>query len=138
MKIITITFSPCIDKTTSVPDFIPEKKLRCASPVLEAGGGGINVSRALIKLGGQSIAVYPSGGCTGALFDKLLAKDRVTSKIVRAVSETRENFIVVKESTGEQYRFGMPGTPLAGHEWKEMVKMIEDENDIDFIVASGS
>lgn len=138
MKIITITFSPCIDKTTSVPDFIPEKKLRCASPVLEAGGGGINVSRALVKLGGQSIAVYPSGGCTGALFDKLLAKDRVTSKIVRAVSETRENFIVVKESTGEQYRFGTPGTPLAENEWKEMVKMVEDENEIDFIVASGS
>ncbi|MBL7700319.1 MAG: 1-phosphofructokinase family hexose kinase [Chitinophagaceae bacterium] len=138
MKIITITFSPCIDKTTSVPDFIPEKKLRCAPPVLEAGGGGINVSRALVKLGGQSIAIYPSGGCTGALFDKLLAKDKVTGKIVRAVSETRENFIVVKESTGEQYRFGMPGTHLAEHEWKEMIKMIEEENEIDFIVASGS
>jgi len=138
MKIITVTFSPCIDKTTSVPDFIPEKKLRCAPPILEAGGGGINVSRALVKLGGQSIAIYPSGGCTGALFDKLLAKDKVTSKIVRSESETRENFIVVQESTGNQYRFGMPGTPLADHEWKDLVKMIEEENEIDFIVASGS
>lgn len=138
MKIITITFSPCIDKTTSVPDFIPEKKLRCSVPILEAGGGGINVSRAIAKLGGQSIAVYPSGGCTGALFDKLLAKDNVTTKIVRSASETRENVIVVRESTGDQYRFGMPGTPLAEHEWKELLKMVEEENDINFIVASGS
>ena len=138
MKIITITFSPCIDKTTSVRDFIPEKKLRCEVPVLEAGGGGINVSRALCKLGGTSIAIYPSGGCTGALFDRLLARDNVPVKVVRSESETRENFIVVEESSGNQYRFGVPGSVLAEHEWKELVRMIEEENEIDYIVASGS
>jgi 6-phosphofructokinase 2 len=138
MKIITITFSPCIDKTTSVQDFIPEKKLRCATPVLEAGGGGINVSRALVKLGGSSIAIYPSGGCTGVLFDRLLAKDKVQAKVVRSESETRENFIVVEESSGKQYRFGIPGALLAEHEWKEMLEKLEEEGDADFIVASGS
>lgn len=138
MKIITITFSPCIDKTTSVPEFIPEKKLRCAPPVLEAGGGGINVSRALVKLGGESVAIYPSGGCTGILFDRLLAKDKVKAKVVRAESETRENFIVVQESTGDQYRFGTPGTFLSEAEWRECIRLIEEENEIDFIVASGS
>jgi 6-phosphofructokinase 2 len=138
MKIITITFSPCIDKTTSVPDFIPEKKLRCSAPKLEPGGGGINVSRALKKLGGTSIAIYPSGGCSGVLFDRLMAKENVSSKIVRAESETRENFIVVEESSGEQYRFGTPGTFLAEHEWQELVKMIEEEEKVEFIVASGS
>ena len=138
MKIITITFSPCIDKTTSVQDFIPEKKLRCEVPVYEAGGGGINVSRALYKLGGHSVAIYPSGGCTGALFDRLLSRDKVPVKVVRAESETRENFIVVEESSGNQYRFGVPGSVLAEHEWKKLVSMIEEENEIDYIVASGS
>ncbi|HUQ64724.1 MAG TPA: 1-phosphofructokinase family hexose kinase [Flavitalea sp.] len=138
MKIITITFSPCIDKTTSVQDFIPEKKLRCAVPVYEPGGGGINVSRALRKLGGKSIAIYPSGGCTGVLFDRLLTKDKVASKMVRAENETRENFIVVEESTGNQYRFGIPGTFLSEHEWQEIISKIEEENEIDYIVASGS
>lgn len=138
MKIITITFSPCIDKTTSVQDFIPEKKLRCAVPVFEAGGGGINVSRALGKLGGSSIAIYPSGGCTGALFDRLLAQDKVASKVVRSINETRENFIVVEESSGDQYRFGIPGTPLTQDEWQELIEKIEEENEVDYIVASGS
>lgn len=138
MKIITITFSPCIDKTTSVQDFIPEKKLRCAQPVYEAGGGGINVSRAISKLGGTSIAIYPSGGCTGALFDRLLAKDKVPSKVVRAINETRENFIVVERSSGEQYRFGIPGSPLTEDEWKELIKNLEEENEVNYIVASGS
>jgi 6-phosphofructokinase 2 len=138
MKIITITFSPCIDKTTSVPDFIPEKKLRCAQPMYNAGGGGINVSRAISKLGGSSIAIYPSGGCTGALFDQLLADDEVPTKVVRSVNETRENFIVVEESSGKQYRFGIPGSPLTEDEWNQLVSKIEEEDGVDFIVASGS
>lgn len=104
----------------------------------EAGGGGINVSRALGKLGGSSIAIYPSGGCTGVLFDRLLAKDKVPAKIVRSESETRENFIVVEESSGEQYRFGIPGTVLAEHEWNELLGKLEEESEADFIVASGS
>ena len=110
MNIITLTFSPCIDKTTSVPDLIPEKKLGCRQPVLEPGGGGINVSRAISKLGGTSTAIYPSGGCTGLLFDRLLARDQIPCIIIRSENETRENFIVVEESSGNQYRFGIPGT----------------------------
>lgn len=138
MKIITLTFSPCIDKTTSVADLIPEKKLRCSEPKLDPGGGGINVARAIIKLGGTAKAVYPSGGCTGQLFDQLLEEENVPCTIIRSGNETRENFIVVEETSGNQYRFGTPGTPLTEEEWKNCVKAVEDEKDATFIVASGS
>lgn len=138
MKIITLTLSPCIDKTTSVPDLIPEKKLRCREPVLNPGGGGIIVARAIKKLGGTSKAVYPSGGCTGLLFDKLLAEEQVPCIIVPTKSETRENFIVVEESTGKQFRFGTPGTFLSDEEWSNCIQTIHDEPDVEFIVASGS
>lgn len=138
MNIITLTLSPCIDKTTSVADLIPEKKLRCAEPVLDPGGGGINVARAIKKLGGIAKAVYPSGGCTGQLFDKLLAEENVPCVIIPTNSETRENFIVVEESTGKQFRFGTPGTLLTENEWQQCVQAIIEEKDIDYIVASGS
>lgn len=138
MSIITLTFSPCIDKTTSVPDLIPEKKLKCSEPIFDAGGGGINVARAIKKLGGEAIAVYPSGGCTGSLFDQLLARENVPCKIIRTNSETRENFIVVEESSGNQYRFGTPGTFLAEEEWKSCVAAIEEMDHASFIIASGS
>ena len=62
-SIITITFNPAIDKSTSVAALIPEKKLKCTEPVYEPGGGGINVARAIKKLGGEATAVeflYPS------------------------------------------------------------------------------
>lgn len=137
-KIITITFSPCIDKSTSVSSLIPEKKLKCAIPKMEAGGGGINVARALKKLGAEAIAIFPSGGYTGKFFNHLLDKEKITSVIIETSSETRENIIVLDASTNNQYRFGMPGTELKENEWQQCLKAVEKINNVAYIVASGS
>ncbi|MEO8110686.1 MAG: 1-phosphofructokinase family hexose kinase [Ginsengibacter sp.] len=137
-KIITITFSPCIDKSTSIPELIPEKKLLCSSPKLEPGGGGINVARALKKLGEDAIAIFPSGGYTGKYFNHLMEAENISSKIIEIENETRENIIVLDESINSQYRFGMPGTELSEKEWKKCLLAVEEINDIGYIVASGS
>jgi len=136
--IVTITFSPCIDKSTSVPELIPEKKLKCTTPKLEPGGGGINVARAIKKLGGETLAIYPAGGYTGKYFNALMKNENITAIIIETKNETRENIIVLNEYTNQQYRFGMPGTELAETEWKQILKTIEEINDAKFIVASGS
>ncbi|HWC55048.1 MAG TPA: PfkB family carbohydrate kinase, partial [Chitinophagaceae bacterium] len=137
-KIITLTFSPCIDRSTSVPKLLPEKKLKCTASKLDPGGGGINVARAIKKLGGEAIAIFPSGGYTGKYFNALLEKENVPVVIVETQNETRENFVVLDESSNLQYRFGMPGTPLQESEWKKMLEVVEGMNDLEFIVASGS
>lgn len=137
-RIITITFSPCIDKSTSVPSLIPEKKMKCAAPKLEPGGGGINVARATMKLGGNPMAIYPAGGYTGKHFNDLMAKEKVPSVVIETVNETRENIIVLDESSNQQYRFGMPGTLLNENEWRKLLLAIEEAENAKFIVASGS
>lgn len=136
--IVTITFSPCIDKTTTVPALIPEKKLHCTAPTLEPGGGGINVARVINKLGGEVVAIFPSGGYTGKYFNYLLEKEKVPCIIVEAANETRENIIVADESNGRQYRFGMPPSTLYEPEWKQCLQAIEKMNDVEYIVVSGS
>lgn len=135
---ITLTFSPCIDKSTSVVSLIPEKKLICAPPKLEPGGGGINVARAIKKLGGQAVAIYPAGGYTGAFFNELMKKEGIDSVIITTKNETRENIIVLEESSNDQYRFGMPGNPLLEQEWKQCLQAVEEINEVEFIIASGS
>lgn len=135
--IITITFNPCIDKSTSVSALAPEKKLRCSTPVFEPGGGGINVARAIKKLGGEAIAVYPSGGYSGKFLNVLLQNENILTQSVEAKNHTRENMIVLNVATNLQYRFGMPGQELFENEWQQCLQMIED-NNADFIVASGS
>jgi 6-phosphofructokinase 2 len=64
-QIVTVTFNPCIDKSATVPQLIAEKKLSCSEPRFEPGGGGINVARAIKKLGGEATAIYPAGGYSG-------------------------------------------------------------------------
>ena len=137
-SIVTITFSPCIDKSTSIPVLIPEKKLKCAAPKLEPGGGGINVARAIKKLGGEAIAIFPSGGYTGKFFNHLLEKENIPAVIIETTNETRENIIVHDESSNNQYRFGMPGTVLSENEWKQCLKAVEEIENAEFIIASGS
>ncbi len=137
-SIITITFSPCIDKSTSISALVPEKKLQCATPKLEPGGGGINVARVIHKIGGDVIAIFPSGGYTGRHFNHLLEKENVPCNIIETKNETRENIIVFDESTGNQYRFGMPGTLLSESEWTQCLQAVEKTDLPEFIVASGS
>jgi 6-phosphofructokinase 2 len=137
-KIITITFSPSIDKSATVPVLVPEKKMKCAAPKSEPGGGGINVARVVHILGGNVMAVFPSGGYTGKHLKKLLENERVLFSSIKCVNKTRENFAILEESTQKQYRFGMPGNELLESEWSACLQHIEDQENVDFIVASGS
>lgn len=137
-SIVTVTINPTIDKTTAVQAVVPDKKLRCSCPTFEPGGGGINVARAVTKLGGSAMAVYPAGGCNGKLLKKLLDKEGVHSLKVEIGNDTRENTIVLDTSANLQYRFCMPGPEITELEWQQCLLRIEQLPAIDFLVASGS
>jgi 6-phosphofructokinase 2 len=136
-KIITVTFNPTIDKSTSIAALMPEKKLQCSAPRFEPGGGGINVARAIKKLGGEALAVYPAGGYSGKFLNELMAREGVTVHAVQTKSHTRENLIVFDKSTGLQYRFGMPGSQVLEDEWRQLLTDIENSG-AEYIIASGS
>jgi len=136
--IITVTFNPAIDKLSSVPVLIPEKKLKCTSPVFEAGGGGVNVARAIKKLGGNAIALYLAGGHTGKLFTRMLQDEHVDSIVTETHGYTRENLIVLETASNQQYRFGMPGPEITEPEWRDCLKNIIHMPGVEWIVASGS
>lgn len=136
-KIVTLTLNPAIDKSTTVKAIVPEKKLRCDVPKFEPGGGGVNVSRALKKLGGTSTAMYLAGGHSGKFYEQLLDDEGIQSIVIAIKSRTRENLIVVDEANA-QYRFGMPGPTIQEAEWKSCLQQLEDANGIEYLVASGS
>jgi len=137
-QIVTITFNPCIDKSAAVTQLIPEKKLSCSEPRFEPGGGGINVARAIKKLGGEATAIYPSGGYTGKFFNDLLAKEKIPAIVIEVKNALRENIIMLEESSNNQYRFGFPGAKLISHEWQQCMDAIDKINDAAFLIASGS
>lgn len=137
-KLLTITFSPCIDKSVRISDLLPEKKTHCSDPVIEPGGGGINIARAINKLGYAAIAVYPAGGCRGETFNQLLRQEAVPIMPIETSLEMRENLNVADLGTGRQYRFVMPGVALFPQELKGCMDAIQAVEDPGFIIVSGS
>jgi 6-phosphofructokinase 2 len=135
----TLTMNPCIDKSASVGSVMPERKLRCTEPRFEPGGGGVNVSRAIAKLGGDSLAFYLAGGPMGQVFHDLLQKEEVRHMVIPVAGMTRESLVVYETSTGQQYRFGMPGPSVRDEEWTECLEQLQrTEPKPTFLVASGS
>ncbi|GAA4327911.1 6-phosphofructokinase II [Mucilaginibacter gynuensis] len=138
-QVLTLTLSPTIDKSTTVDKIMAEHKLDCDLPKFEPGGGGINVSRALKRLGQSSIAIFPSGGLTGEMLEDLLHEEHIVQHAIRTKNLTRENFIVVNRATNEQFRFGMPAPELLQKEEAEILKVVKDlSSKCSYIVASGS
>lgn len=116
--IATLTLNPAVDLSTSVDRVVPEEKLRCERPIREPGGGGVNVSRAVARLGGASTAVLAAGGPTGDVLLGLLNEEGIEHRAVRSRDWTRENVIVSERGSRLQYRFGMPGARLEESEWQ--------------------
>ena len=139
--IITITLNPALDKSTYADRVQPEKKIRCRTPFFEPGGGGINVSRAIKKLGGDSCAWFLSGGSSGEKLCSLLKEEEIDYKSLKIKNWTRENLMVMEENTGNQFRFGMPGPEVTEAEWKQCIEKLEGIPEAElprYVVASGS
>jgi len=139
MHVVTLTMNPAVDIATDVDRILPTHKLRCSAPRRDAGGGGINVARAIRRLGGDPLAIFPSGGATGLTLERLVREEGVRSKIIPIAAETREDFAARETASGKQYRFVLPGPELSALETEACLgAMIEAIDPLSIVVASGS
>lgn len=139
MDIVTLTLNPAIDKSSTVTHIVPGKKLRCERPVYEPGGGGINVSKALHILGASSLTVFMAGGPTGVLLEHLVRQASLNYQFIETEDWTRENLLIIDHSSGQEYKFIMPGPQILLNEWRtcsDAVHSIRPKPK--YLVASGS
>ncbi|QWU17964.1 6-phosphofructokinase 2 [Paenibacillus sophorae] len=137
--IVTLTVNPSVDASTGIHQVVPDHKLRCREATYKPGGGGVNVSRAIHRLGGEALALYTSGGLHGQLIHQMLEQEGVGHQSIPIQGQTRENLIVLEESTGQQFRFDMPG-PTFNEEDRQ--RCLDQLNKLaakpDYLVLSGS
>lgn len=138
-RIVTLTMNPALDITTSVDIVCPTRKLRCETPRYDPGGGGINVARIAHVLGASVLAVLAAGNPAGGLITRMLREAGVPFDEVPIAGSTRESFTVNETTTGEQYRFVLPGPHLSVAEQTECLDRIRGlAASAEFVVASGS
>ena len=138
-SILSLTINPAIDASCTVEAVFPDHKLRSGQVCHEPGGGGINVSRAIQNLGGDSTVFYLAGGPSGEMLGLLLDREGLKHEAILIEDWTRENFVVTERTSGQQYRFVTPGPDLRPEEWQSCLAKIASLNPMpDFVVASGS
>lgn len=137
--IITVTFSPALDLSSTAPVVSPHHKLRCGPLQSDPGGGGINVSRVCRRLGHESVAIAPLGGPNGIKLVDLLEREGIATRIIATESDTRPSVTITEATTGHQYRFVFPGPQLADDDiagcLDAAVASVEDDS---CVVISGS
>jgi 6-phosphofructokinase 2 len=136
--IVTLTLNPALDASTEVPALVPEVKLRCGPVRREAGGGGINVARAITALGGAALAVHAGGGPTGAQIAECLDGEGVPQRALPVSGTTRENLAVLDRSSNERFRLVLPGPPMTPAEWRACLDAAVELAEGPYLVASGS
>lgn len=107
--IITVTLNPCLDKTLVASNLEPGQINRARLIQIDLGGKGINVSRALLGLGLNSLAMGFLGGATGDFMRRGLIALGVETDFVTVEGETRTNITIFDEALGLQTKINEAG-----------------------------
>ncbi len=135
--IVTLTVNPAIDGAAEAEEVRPIRKVRTWGERYDPGGGGINASRVIKELGGSSLAIYLSGGCTGPVLDSLVQSTGLESLRVPIAGHTRVSHTVHEHSSGQEFRFVPQGPLVDESEWRRCLDVL-DGCDFRFLLASGS
>lgn len=138
-KILTISLNPALDSAAEVEEVVPDIKLRCVNPTLEPGGGGVNVSRAIALLGGESAAFVALGGATGNMLAELLSDAGINIIRFSGPGLTRHSTAIFETGSGRQFRFGQPGPEWSADDAARAMQTIEGHLRAGMlVVATGS
>lgn len=135
--IVTITLNPAIDKTYVISDLLPEHKLRCANPLVEAGGGGINVSKGLKEMGSSSVSVFFAGGRNGEHLLEMLMHQQIECKPIPIDGETRESLVIMDQSSEKEFRLVVDGPRIDVSAFQEIIQFVHTVKP-SYLIASGS
>lgn len=136
-SIATLTLNPTIDVAYEVDRVVPTHKIRTTREYYNPGGGGINVARVFVRLGGNARCVYLSGGGTGAALDGLIDLHQLVRTRVPITGHTRIAVDALEHATGKEYRFTPAGPTVSEAEWTACLDAL-DHVKCEWMVASGS
>ena len=112
--IVTVTLNPAIDKTVEIGQLVPGGLNRIRKVEYDAGGKGINVSKTIHELGGESIATGFLAGNAGRTIESVL-KDR----------GIRSDFVWVEGDNGEVTELNEPGPDITESQLNTLISKLE-------------
>ncbi|MDP9985950.1 MULTISPECIES: 1-phosphofructokinase family hexose kinase [Arthrobacter] len=135
--IVTFTANPSLDRTVALPGPLARGEVqRAVSVRQESGGKGVNVSRALVASGLESLAVLP-----GADSDPVLAglRESAVPFISLPIDEPLRTNVALTEPGGVTTKINEPGPVLAADQQEALIKLLlESSRGATWVVLAGS
>ncbi len=135
--IVTLTANPSMDRTVELPgEFKRGTVIRAERAVLDPGGKGVNIARALKVSGFDTVAVLPGDDDDPVLAS--LREEGVKFSNMPIGSPIRSNITVV-EGDGTTTKLNAPGEPLNDVAQQELTRLlIQETKGASWLVLAGS
>jgi 1-phosphofructokinase family hexose kinase len=114
--IVTVTLNAAVDRTLLVPHFQVGQRHRASTALASAGGKGINVARALKRLGIPVVCAGLAGGRTGVQLVERLTSEGLLNDFVRIRGESRTSTAVVDPTSNVYTEINEYGPEVEEHE----------------------
>lgn len=134
MKIYTLTLSPAYDVHARCGEFAAGRENLAEITSREAGGKGINISRALLAIGVESTPIVLVGEENSEEFEAALERDGLKPLIIRTSGRIREN-LTLHSKDGET-RISYKG-PVAPKELVSILKSSINPHPCDVLTLTG-
>lgn len=137
--IVTVTLNAAIDRTLLVPNFQLGQRHRASTSLSSAGGKGINVARALKRLGIPVVSTGLAGGRTGLQIVDRLTSEGLLNDFVRIRGESRTSTAVIDPTSNVYTEINEWGPEVEEHELAILRdKLAYLSRGAEFVVFAGS
>ena len=137
--IVTVTLNAAVDRTLLVPNFQVGQRHRASVGFLSAGGKGINVGRALKRLGVPVVCTGLAGGRNGTLLVEELTQEGILNDFVRIRGESRTSTAVLDPTSNVYTEINEWGPEIAEDELDTLrEKLAYLTQGAEFVVFAGS
>lgn len=135
--IYTVTLNPALDKTAQIDDFSVNRVNRVKNLRTDPGGKGINVSKVVYALGGQTVCTGILAGASGREIEKAL--DHLPCHFCFVPGKTRTNLKIVDLQEHTNTDINEPGDPVPPESLAELKEhLLSCLTPDDIVVLSGS
>lgn len=137
--IYTVTLNPALDKTVEIPGMALDTVNRITEMRTDPGGKGINVSKVIAKLGGESCAAGILGGGSGKMLEKLLENENFTTQFRFVEGQTRTNLKIIDREGHTNTDINEPGLTVTAAELDALLReLLAELRPGDIVVLAGS
>ena len=137
--IYTVTLNPALDKTVEIPGMALDTVNRVTSMRTDPGGKGINVSKVIAKLGGESCAVGILGGESGRTLLAALERERLRTHFRFVEGQTRTNLKIIDRALHTNTDINEPGLTVSPADLDALLRdLLGMVREGDIVVLAGS